>query len=691
MMLSAYRALRPCAIARAQSVNQLAQFGQVGLAIHHSHCRCATDAAKGEVEQIMLLPLWYQRFWLGGMVSVRSEGRPNSKAGTMPSRLTMAIWGGALSAAVAVQLLPLTAQAQESILPPGFNQPPSNRPAPTPAPTTTLPPRPAPTAPSPSRPRPTPTAGVPASAPSVAGSPATPVPGLGEDGLDLVQAEQVAPRYDLPFGSRRSLRRIGLLTPESGGLAPGAFGNRGRYLVMIMDNVRDPLVSRWGHILLRRAMLSGVDTPRNINGADFAAARASLLLRQGESVAARMLVQAVDVDKASQRMRSVAMQVSLANGDPAGFCPHAPAMAGPDRTWQLARAMCASLVGEPGTATAGIERVRRSADITAIDVKLAEKVVGAGAASSRSARVEWDGVDRLTDWRFGLATSVGVEIPASLWATASPQMRRWAVQMPMIDAERRQSVAAEAAAAGILSARAYVDLVSFGAAQDEPSDAVRDLADAVRGSFVYAELPDRLAAIIGLTTGANPYAGKVLAARAAARIGPTDVSDEEAFQLLAAMFAGGLDNNAMAWTSNIAVGSQGWGLLAVGSPRPLVGVSSDSVDDFNGNDDSVDGLRTRFLAAALIGLGRVDQGDAATLASTYALDLRRETRWTRAITMAAERNEAGTVALLVAVGLQGRDWGGVPPYHLYHITSALRQVGLGAEARMIAAEALSRV
>ena len=48
------------------------------------------------------------------------------------------------------------------------------------------------------------------------------------------------------------------------------------------------------------------------------------------------------------------------------------------------------------------------------------------------------------------------------------------------------------------------------------------------------------------------------------------------------------------------------------------------------------------------------------------------------------------VALIAAVGLQSEEWSGVPPYYLYHITRALRRAGLGAEARMIAAEAISR-
>ena len=51
---------------------------------------------------------------------------------------------------------------------------------------------------------------------------------------------------------------------------------------------------------------------------------------------------------------------------------------------------------------------------------------------------------------------------------------------------------------------------------------------------------------------------------------------------------------------------------------------------------------------------------------------------------------AATVALLAAAGLQTRDWAAVHPAYLMHIVSALRRVGLEPEARMIAAEAITR-
>lgn len=595
------------------------------------------------------------------------------------------LWiGGSLLAMMAA--LPVV--GQESLLPPGFDQPPA-RPAPAPAPGPAPRPTPAPAAPSPA-PRPAaqaPTATRPAASPAA-----------GPDG-DVLPVEEGAaedelppppPRYDLPPGSRRLLTRIGPLTPESGGLPASAFGSRGEYLTALMNGTQRQVVSRWASILLRRALLSGVDTPPTVNGADFAAARALLLLRQGESIGARMLVQSVDVDKASPRLRQAAMPVFIANADPAGLCPYVPAMAGQgDDRWDLAQGMCAALVGESGTANAVIERIQRRGRLPAIDIKLAEKIVGAGVNTRRSATVLWDDVEELTPWRFGLATATGVEIPEELWATATPAMRQWAVQAPMLGVEQRVVMARDAAAKGVVSSRGYVDLVSWAADSDGASGDIADKGRELRLAFAAVDMSVRLASIMGFAE-ADSYAGMVLTARAAARVAPTDLDDAEAFAMLSAMFAGGYDNNAMAWASNVRVGSQAWGLLAVGSPRPLIGVDAGAVNDFNGDDDSADGLRTRFLAAALIGLDRVNRADVQDLARDYALALGTETRWTRAIRMAADRGEQGTVALLVAVGMQGRDWRGIPPYHLYQITRALREVGLGAEARMIAAEAITR-
>lgn len=598
--------------------------------------------------------------------------------------LTLALSGTALTAAFV-----LPAIAQESLLPEGFGNPteaPAPRPAPTPSQT------PAPTS--------TPKNG--ATPPPVistlgtvdtAGTPGDPAEEADEDG------EEVAPgtlKYDLPPGARRLLTRIGPLTPESGGFAPDAFGVRGQYAAAIMRQTNGQLASRWGQILLRRALVSAIDTPETINGADLAADRASLLLRMGESIAARWIVQAVDYDRASPRLVAAAQQTYLANADPAGMCPYVPAglAHGDEQAWRLSAAICSGLSGEAGPAGWAIGRVRSSGKISNFDILLAERVLGATGSGRRSTTIEWDNVDRLTSWRFGMATATAVPVPEPLRNAAPANMKGWTVLAPMTDMASRVAAAPEAAARGVLSNEAYVSLLSAAASEEEPAAAFAAQTDMLRAAFAAAGGGERYAAMQGLwgagTTPMQSYAALVATARAAAALPVgTDVGDDP-WQLLGSMLAGGYDDNAIAWVPTITVGSRAWGVLAVGSPRPLNGTTAGTVGQFSGNDDSADYLRSKFLLAGLAGLGRIDAGAAASAASDLQVDLGKQTRWSRAIMAAAERREPGMVALLAATGMQG-DWSKVPPYHLYYIVRALREVGLGSEARMIAAEALVRV
>jgi UDP-N-acetylglucosamine enolpyruvyl transferase len=78
------------------------------------------------------------------------------------------------------------------------------------------------------------------------------------------------------------------------------------------------------------------------------------------------------------------------------------------------------------------------------------------------------------------------------------------------------------------------------------------------------------------------------------------------------------------------------------------------------------------------------------MANEFNINIGQKTSWTRAIEAAAGRHEAGTVAVLAATGMQTTSWSNVSPENLFHIISALKQVGLEPEARMVAAEALTR-
>lgn len=598
--------------------------------------------------------------------------------------LTLGLSGTALAAA-----LVLPALAQESLLPEGFGNPaetPAPRPTPTPSPTAT---------PTPGS---TPVNGAtpPPVAPTVGTTSASASAETGDEGEEGEEVASGGLKYDLPPGARRLLTRIGPLTPETGGLAPDAFGVRGQYAAAIMRKTNGQFASRWGQILLRRSLASAIDTPDTINGADLAADRASLLLRMGESIIARRIVQSVDYDRASPRLVAAAQQTYLANADPAGMCPYVPAglAHGDEQAWRLASAICSGLSGEAGPAGWAIGRVRSSGKISNFDILLAERVLGATGAGRRSTTIEWDNIDRLTSWRFGMATATAIPVPEALRTAAPSNIKSWTVLAPMTDMASRVAAAPEAAARGVLSSEAYVSLLSAAASEEEPAEAIATQTDQLRGAFRLAAGADRYAAMQQLWgTGGTPtqsYAAMVATARAAAALPVSTEVGGDPWQLLGSMLAGGYDENAIAWVPSVSVGSRAWGVLAVGSPRPLTGMSAGAVGQFAGDDDSADTLRSKFLLAGLAGLGRLDASAAASAADDLEVDLGKQTRWSRAIMAAAERREPGMVALLAAAGMQG-EWSKVPPYHLYYIVRALRDVGLASEARMIAAEALVRV
>ena len=94
--------------------------------------------------------------------------------------------------------------------------------------------------------------------------------------------------------------------------------------------------------------------------------------------------------------------------------------------------------------------------------------------------------------------------------------------------------------------------------------------------------------------------------------------------------------------------------------------------------------------AGLAGLGRLDMDAANDFSRELGINLGRESAWSRKIDRAAELNNPALVALLAGLGMQGEGWERMTARHLFHIVRALDRVGLSAEARMVAAEAVAR-
>jgi hypothetical protein len=610
----------------------------------------------------------------------------------MSWRARLLLLGGAST--LLLTLPALSQEAPESLLPPGFGDP--GRPPPTPPP-----PPPRPEAPPPPPPGFGPSAPAPAPAPTPS-PPSRPVDSAQRD-LEVV-AEPISPRvFEIPAGARRAVEVVGVLEPGNWGLGADAWGTtNGAFLTGLMRRLDAPLPSRWTSMLLRRALLSRVPAPRFVDPVDWVAERAWLLLRMGEADAARMLVQSVDVDRYTPRMIGIAVQTALATSDPAALCPLIePGRATSDEpVWPLADAMCAALEGEASRAGALIDQARRRSGARGIDLLLAEKVVGAGTDTRRAVTVQWDEVDSLNAWRFGLASATGMEIPERLMGGVGPHVHAWFARAPMVPLARRTEAAEVAASLGVFSHQSLVEMHSLILDGADPGEAGGTVGARLRQAYVAGSPADRLTAIRRLWDGAEGthqrHARRILTAGAAARLQPSADFAEHAGDLIASMLTAGLDREAARWTEVVGgmpgtVGDRAWSLLAVASMRPSVDLSPGRIDAFRGRDDSRDQHRSRMLLAALAGLDRIDGNAAGRLAGQMGVDFARDSSWTRALIAAVRSRQPGTVALLAGVGMQTGDWRGVPPEHLFQVVRALRLVGLEYEARMIAAEALSRL
>ena len=573
-------------------------------------------------------------------------------------------------------------QGPESLLPEGFGDPPPPPPA--------TPGKPSPAAP-----------GSPAGTPSPTTSVGTGDIGATADSTESDEdADQEEPelviRYDVPPAARRSLGAIGIISEASGGFPADAFGALdGNFVKQVVERTSGPIASRWGTIMARRLLASRTNTPEGVNGADWTAERAWLLLRMGDSVVARDLVQQVDGGNYTKRLHQVAMQAYLANGDLAGLCPltESGVRIVNNGQWKMSRAICTSLMGEQGSATAFINQGRYQGWVRGVDYLLAEKAVGAGINGRRSVKIEWEGVEGMNPWRFGLSSAVGLEPPEKLFAGTGRQVDGWRVQLPMFAPAIRAKYASGAAALGILSNRDMVDL--FAQVLDDPDapDALRSQAEGLGDAYTASGANAKVAAMASLwsaaAAGADYQAALVMTARAAALIQPNSDHAAQADGLIASMLTAGLDRSAARWANIVPEGSLGWALVTLGTPGQVAVAEYNNLDDFFGNDNSVEGHKSALLLAGLSGLGRVDADAQTEFADDLKINIAQQTPWSRAITAAAERGEQGTVALMAIAGMQAPSWSLVPANHLYYIVRSLRQVGLDAEARMIAAEAVT--
>ena len=518
---------------------------------------------------------------------------------------------------------------------------------------------------------------------------------MSPDDLDTLLG--LKPKFDMPSAARRSLHRVGVLDENEGGFPAGSLGRQNPRLIQaLLEGNKGRMVSRWGHILLRRALVSRLDAPAGMNPADFAGWRAGVLVRMGEGDLARALVQDVDAGNYTPPLTNSAIEAYAFTADITGICPVVLVQGGTrkDADWRVLRAICSSFQGDGAAGMAQLDRLGDEKAWPKVDLLLAQKYSGAVGKSRRAVKIEWDGVSGMTPWRYALSIAVGIEPPADLMKDAPRRYALAAATAPMLGLESRAKGADKAAAAGILSSASMVDLYSQIYAQEDIKGDWASAAETLRNAYVGASPADRMTAMRTLWDGGADaearYSRQVLTGYAAARMPVAGDFSADLADLVSSMLAAGLDQNALKWAAQADVGSVTWGMLVLAAPGRDQPVDSGALGSFYSNDPSDDYRKSQFLLAGLAGLGRIDDGAAKDFADKLDVNLGRQTNWTRLIQQAADVNNRELVVLLAGIGMQGDSWARMTPLHLYHIVSALNRVGLNAEARMIAAEAVAR-
>ncbi len=522
---------------------------------------------------------------------------------------------------------------------------------------------------------------------------------VSDDALPADPLAEAAAQPD-PFAeaaSGRDISGLGLLTPAAGGYGPAIFaGADGRFLAGLARRIAAPGASRWAAIVLRRALLSQAQAPSGITPGDWVAARAGLLLRIGEIDGAHRLAGAVPVDRYTPALYRVAAQTALAAGDIAGLCPIAETGRAlwPEAEWDLGYGMCAAIAGDDITAASVFDALRRDRRINRFDLRLAERVSTLAGGAGRASGINWNEVDGLTLYRFGVASAAGLTVPPERLAALGPARAGWLVRNDGIAPDVRLSFLRAAAAIGTLSTAELVGGVSAlspvdaagGYADDSRAGRLRaafDGGDARRRSAAMARVRADVAA------GGDGYGALLETAAAAARLPVTPDLAEASPDIIAALLAAGDSAAARRWwpvsqLAGSAARARAWALLATGSGG--VPVTPDAFDDWKGATGASD-RSAAILLAGLAGLGAARGSDWQALLDQYLP--RPANSWTRAIDAAGRTGRIGDVAILAATGLQGA-WRDVPAAHLFHIIANLARSGRQAEARLVAAEAVSR-
>ena len=337
-------------------------------------------------------------------------------------------------------------------------------------------------------------------------------------------------------------------------------------------------------------------------------------------------------DRFTPKMVQVAVQSALANADAAGAVP---ARAGirqyESQIRPLVQAMCAALAGDADSASAQIDDARRHGRIGGIDLVAAAEGRRRRAATGRAATIDWDPVDSLTAWRFGLAAATGMAPPDRLMNAASPQLRAFEARAPLLSPQQRLALGADrggprrvlVADAGrslfgdLRFDRSRATLPTTDAWQLRAGVRRQGRAGAARGDpQVLGVGKDRLQKEGDAGAGrARGDAGRSRS-RSWRRTRPTSSPRCLPPATTAPRHAGSAQWSRM----DDEDADRCWAMLALGAPD-VADVGSGPDQQLHRRDKSRDKVRSALLVAGLAGLGRISTDTADSLNRRYGLGL----------------------------------------------------------------------
>lgn len=511
----------------------------------------------------------------------------------------------------------------------------------------------------------------------------------------------------------KSTSGIGWLQPDQGGLSRDTWrGTSPQTAQRLLMRREGPVASRWLHTLLRRTLVSGTDAPTGLSAGDFSAAQAYRLLRMGEAVSAKGLIDRTPTSAYTELTYMIATQAQLAAGDLLALCPFAATGRSlfSDPIWPLLDAVCTASSGDGLRAAVELDDLRENAKVIPFDVQLADRVATAVSGGNRGVNVEWPAQIGLTSYRLGMGLAGRVAFAPNQLAQVNDTAKGWLARHPDTPEADRLLASDVAALNGSLTLSDWVG--QWSAISTDPAISGRNAsrASALRTAFAAARVEDRLTALRSIwADGKTPrqrLSRLLLTSRAAALIPAGNDTQTDQHDLVRALALGGEERAATAWAASVAAGETPhiWPMIAAMDGSRTVPVNDDLFQSWleTRPEDTQEADGT-LVGAILAGLGRLDAGNASDVSQIADAVERAEAQKISSLAQPLVRLATspqsigrqisrGEVVLRAGLALTAGKDGGVnaSAQTIRTVLQALRAAGFTTEARLIGAELMVR-